>query len=135
MKFGFIDAEKARFPIAFMCRQLAVSRSGYYAFVGRPAAARSVADAELALEIATAHRRSRATYGSPRIHAELRANGTRVGRKRVERIMRQKGLQARRRPRYRCTTHSEHASPIAPNVLQRRFEPEAANRVWVTDVT
>ena len=135
MKFVFIHAEKACFPIAFMCRQLDVSRSGYYASVGRPVPVKAAADAQLAVEISAAHKRSYATYGSPRIHAELRATGTRVSRKRVERLMRQNGLQARRKRRYRHTTDSRHASPIAPNVLDRKFEPAAANRVWVTDVT
>lgn len=135
MKFAFIHAEKAAFPVAFMCKQLEVSRSGYYAWVDRPAPAKTAADAQLAVEIAAVHKSSRATYGSPRVHAELRAGGRRVGRKRVERLMRQNGIQARRKRRYRRTTDSKHSSPIAPNVLARQFAPDAANSVWVTDVT
>lgn len=135
MKFAFIQAERANFPVAFMCKQLEVSRSGYYAWVDRPAPAKTSTDAELAAEIEAAHERSRGTYGSPRVHAELKAAGRRVGRKRVERLMRENGLQARRKRRYRRTTNSNHGNPVAPNVVARQFEPTAANQVWATDVT
>lgn len=135
MRFAFIRAEKAAFPVAFMCKHLAVSRSGYYAWMDRPAPARTTADAQLAVEIAAIHQRSRGTYGSPRVHAELGGDGRRVGKKRVERLMRQNGIQARRKRRFRRTTDSKHSSPIAPNIVARQFEPEAANQVWVTDVT
>ena len=74
-------------------------------------------------------------YGSPRIHAELKAKGIRVSRKRVERLMRQNGLKARQKRRFRKTTDSNHSFPIAPNVLERQFDVEAPNSVWVTDVT
>ena len=93
------------------------------------------ADARLALDVVAVHKRSRGRYGSPRVHAELRARGVRVGRKRVARLMRENGLHARRRRRYRATTDSRHAQPIAPNVLERDFEASAPNEVWVTDVT
>ena len=81
------------------------------------------------------HRRSRRTYGSPRVHADLRAKGRRVGKKRVERLMRKNGLAAQRKRRFRRTTDSNHDGPIAPNVLERQFVQEAPNTVWVTDVT
>jgi transposase InsO family protein len=79
--------------------------------------------------------RSRKTYGSPRVHAELRAKGVRVGKKRVERIMRENGLEARRKRRFRKTTDSKHPHPIAPSVVARNFKTAAPNRVWATDVT
>ncbi len=135
MKFAFIRAEKAHFPIAFMCKHLDVSRSGYYAWLERPAPQRTAEDAEIASEITAAHARSRKTYGSPRIHAELRARGRRVGKKRVERLMRENGIQARRKRRFRRTTDSNHTNPVAPNVVERKFDPPAPNRIWVTDVT
>jgi putative transposase len=135
VRFVFIHAERALYPVRVLCAVLEVSRSGYYAWVDRPGAARTMADAQLTVEIVAAHQRSRATYGSPRVHLELRARGVRVGRKRVERLMRERGIQVRRKRRFRRTTDSNHASPIAPNVLGRQFEVQAANAVWVTDVT
>lgn len=135
MKFAFILARAVAFPVAFMCRVLGVSVSGFYAWRRRPEPERAKVDARLAVEVAASHKRSRGRYGSPRVHADLRARGVRVGRKRVERLMREQGLQARRRRRFRKTTDSAHAQPIAPNVLERDFETSAPNQVWVTDVT
>ncbi len=135
MRFVFIHAERARYPVRVLCAVLEVSRSGYYAWIDRPQPARTTESAQLAVEIAAAHKRSRATYGSPRVHRELHAKGWRVGRKRIERLMRERGIQARRKKRFRRTTDSRHAGPIAPNVLARQFEVKAANAVWVTDVT
>lgn len=131
----FVHAERALYPVRVLCAVLEVSRSEYYAWIDRPESARTAEDAQLAVEIAAAHQRSRATYGSPRVHRELRARGLRVGRKRVERLMRNRGIQARRKKRHRRTTDSKHANPIAPNVLARDFEVKTANAVWVTDVT
>ena len=135
VKFVFIHEEKAGYPVRMLCRVLEVSASGYYAWVDRPVSARTTSDAQLAVEIAGAHQRSRGTYGSPRVHAELGARGVRVGKKRVARLMRDKGIAARRKRRYRRTTDSNHTNPIAPNVVARDFAPDAANKVWVTDVT
>jgi putative transposase len=86
-------------------------------------------------EISAAHKRSRGTYGSPRVHRELRARGILISRKRVERLMREKGLQGAQKRRFRCTTDSRHSLPIAPNALNRNFDPEQLNRVWAGDVT
>jgi len=135
VRFVFIHAERALYPVRVLCTVLGVSRSGYYAWIGRPEPARTMEDAHLAVEIAAAHKRSRASYGSPRVHRDLRAKGLRVSRKRVERLMRDRGIQARRKKRFRHTTDSKHANPIAPNVLARNFEVKAPNAVWVTDVT
>jgi len=135
VKFAFILAEKALYPIVVLCEVLGVSRSGFYAWCRRPKAPRDRADAQLAVQVAAAHTRSRGTYGSPRVHAELRAKGVRVGRKRVERLMRKSGLKARRKRRFRRTTDSVHSNPIAPNVVARKFTVDEPNRVWVTDVT
>lgn len=135
MKFAFIDAEKAQHPVRTLCRVLEVSRSGFYAWKQREASARSRADALLLVEISAVHQRSRRTYGSPRVHADLRARGKRVGRKRVARLMRQHGLQARRKRRFRATTDSKHRFPVAGNELGRQFEVTAPNLVWVADIT
>jgi transposase InsO family protein len=93
------------------------------------------ADAELVVEIKVAHKTGRGAYGSPRVHRELRANGRRVGKKRVERLMRQEGIVAKKKRRFRRTTDSNHPDPIAPNILARDFEVALPNTAWVTDVT
>jgi len=135
VKFAFILVEKALYPVVVMCRVLSVSRSGFYAWLKRPQAKRATDDAKLAIEVLEAHQRGRGVYGSPRVHAELKARGLSVGRKRVERLMREQGIRARQKRRFRRTTDSNHTQPIAPNVLERCFEAEAPNRAWVTDVT
>jgi putative transposase len=135
VRFAFIAAEKAAFPVTVLCRILAVSRAGFYAAQARPVPGRARGDAQLAVEIAAIHEESRQRYGSPRVHAELRARGRGVGRKRVARLMRHRGLAARRRRRYRVTTDSRHPFPVAANVLARQFTAPAPDAVWVTDIT
>ena len=135
MRFAFIAAEKAAFPVTVLCRILAVSRAGFYAAQARPVPGRARGDAQLAVEIAAIHGESRQRYGSPRVHAELRARERGVSRKRVARLMRQRGLAARRRRRYRVTTDSRHPFPVAANVLARQFTAPAPDAVWVTDIT
>jgi len=135
VKFEFILAEKALYPIALLCHVLGVSRSGFYAWCGRPQPPRECADAQLAARVVAVHARSRGTYGSPRVHAALQAAGVRVARKRVERLMRKNGIKGRRKRRFRKTTDSAHSNPIAPNVVARNFSAREPNRVWVTDVT
>ena len=135
MKFALIQAEKAHFPVAFMCRQLGVSRAGYYAWGKRPESRRAQEERALSVQVAAVHQESRRTYGAPRVQHELRRRGVRVAKKRVARLMRSQGLVARARRRYVCTTHSQHAQPVAPNVLQRDFSPPAPNATWATDIT
>jgi transposase InsO family protein len=131
----FIRDHVADFPIQVMCEVLGVSRSGYYGWAGRAESARAAEDRALAAEIRTAHAASRGRYGSPRVHAELRARGRRVGRKRVARLMRGMGLAARRRRRFCRTTDSTHPFPVAPNLLGRQFTAEAPDRVWLADLS
>ena len=135
MRFRFIATEKACFPVRVLCRTLQVSRAGFYAWQGRPPAPRARADERLAVEIAAIHAASRRCYGSPWIHAELAERGHRLSRKRVARLMRTRGLAARRRRRFRVTTHSQHPFPLAPNLLARQFERATPDLAWVTDIT
>ena len=135
MRFAFIATEKAAFPVRLLCRTLQVSRAGFYAWQTRPPARRQQDDDRVSVQIAAIHAESRQRYGSPRIHAELRDRGCRMGRKRVARLMRVRGLAARRRRRFRTTTHSRHPFPIAPNVLARQFDRAAPDQAWVTDIT
>ena len=102
---------------------------------GRAPSARARADIKLGVEIAAIHAESRQRYGSPRVQAELQARGHRPSRKRVARLMRQQGLAARRRRRFRVTTDSNHARPVATNVVARQFTTAAPNATWVTDIT
>jgi transposase InsO family protein len=135
VKFAFISEEKVAFPLTMLCRVLAVSTSGYHASVQRPVSARGQRDRELVKKVSAAHSASRKRYGSPRVHAELKAGGEKVARKRVARIMRENKLVARGRRRFRTTTDSKHAFPIAPNILDRKFTATAPNQAWVTDIT
>ncbi len=135
MRFRFVEAEKASYPIRLLCRCLAVSRSGYYAWRKRPASTRAREDAQLGVEIAASHVGSRRTYGSPRVLRDLREQGHRVSRKRVARLMKALGLAGRPKRRFRATTDSRHAFPVAPNMLMREFHIEAPNTAWVTDIT
>lgn len=135
MKFAFISEEKVAFPIAVLCRLLDVSPSGFYATQGRPKSRHALRDEALSERVAAAHVASNRRYGSPRVHAELKATGQRVGRKRVARLMREKALVARKRRRFRTTTDSKHGFPIAPNVLARDFSASGPDQVWVTDIT
>lgn len=135
MRFAFVHAEKAIWPVSVTCEVLSVSRSGYYAWLGRPASARDRADGELVIEIKAAHEAGRGNYGSPRVHRVLRKNGRRVGKKRVARLMRREGIVVKRRKNFRKTTDSKHSDPIAPNVLNREFRVALPNTAWVTDVT
>ena len=118
-----------------MCRLLGVSPSGFYAWLSRPPSRRQIENQRLVREMREIHQQSRGTYGSPRMHAELRSRGRPVGVHRVARLMRQNGISARLKRRWRRTTDSNHSLPVAPNALDRRFQAPAPNRVWATDIT
>jgi putative transposase len=135
--YRLIAREEPRHPVALSCRLLGVSRTGYYAWRrGRPLSARARADAELTRAIHRIHHESRGTYGSPRVHAELRAEGHRCGRNRVARLMRRTGLtgcrRRRRRPR---TTVADPAATAAPDRVQRAFDVLAPDRLWLADIS
>ena len=137
--FRFIEAERANFPIVFMCTELGVSRQGYAAWRRRQSAGpgpRAAADAELVAEIVEIHRAARGRYGAPRVWRELRRRGRTVGPNRVARLMAEHGLAGRcgRRPVPR-TTIADPSATAAPNRLNRDFDPSAPDRTWVTDIT
>jgi transposase InsO family protein len=135
MRFVFIAAKMAEFPVTVLCRTLEVSRAAFYASFRRPPSRHTVDDRRLAFLVQEAFERSRRTYGSPRIHAELAEQGVSVSKKRIARIMRQEGLKARVRKRFKCTTMSDHSHPVAANLLDRQFEAERPNQRWVGDTT
>lgn len=131
-----MSAEKANYPIALMCRVLGVSRSGWYAWAARTRPTpREIRDHELLERIRKIHATSRGTYGSPRVHAQLVRDGVEVGKDRVARLMRADGLRGRVRRRFKATTDSKHAEPIAANVLNREFTAQASDSVWCADIT
>jgi putative transposase len=135
VKFAFIAAEKASTPVAVLCRVLEVSRSGFYAWEERGPSARKAEDERLAVRIAAIYDASGKSYGSPRVHAELEAEGVAVSRKRVARLMAELGIESVRKRPYKATTDSNHAQPVAENVLDRQFDVAAPNVAWVTDIT
>jgi putative transposase len=136
VKFAFVAAEKATWPVAWMCRKLGVSRSGFYASQARRESRRGIEDNRLRTLVAAAHEAGRRTYGSPRIHRELRdVHGIRIGRNRVMRLMRSQGIRGVSRRRRVRTTDSRHSFPVAPNLLMRDFKAEAPNHRWVGDIT
>ena len=135
MRFVFIDAEKVFYPVVVLCRVMQVGRSGFYAWQRRAPSARARTDQVLQTHIARAFGDSRGTYGSPRIRAQLNAQGVSVSKRRVTRLMHSGGLYALRKRRFVRTTDSAHKRPIAPNLLHRDFTAAAPNRVWVTDIT
>jgi putative transposase len=132
--YHLIDAERANFPVCVLCKALGVSRSGYYAWRSGSPSKRSREDAALTAKIGEIHQRSRQTYGSPRVHAELRALGTRCGRKRVERLMRQAGLRGCMRGRRRGTTRRGKRAP-AEDLVKRNFAATEVDRIWLADIT
>lgn len=135
--FRFIDAGKASYPVSVLCKALKVSRSGYYDWKKRPPSRRSREDASLSAKIRQIHERSRGTYGSPRVHAELQAVGVRCSRKRVARLMRKAGLRGclRGRRRRRRTTRRDGAAVPAPDLVRRNFAAVAPDRLWVAYIT
>jgi putative transposase len=133
--YRLIEAEKTSFPIQLMCRMLGVWRSGYYDWRDRPPSRRSREDTALTEKVREIHRRSRETYGSPRVHAELRALGTRCGRKRVERLMQEAGLRGCVRGRRKRTTRRSGRAVVAKDLLQRSFAATQIDKVWVADIT
>ena len=136
MKCRFVDAEKASFPIQRLCKTIELSPATYYAWRNRAKSSRELADEQLLVLIRAAFEASRQTYGSPRVHAALVADGVVVGRNRVARLMRQSGLAVRPRRAFRCTTtRRDPAHAVAPNTLDRQFTVDEPNAVWVTDVT
>ena len=126
---------QADYPVATMCCLLEVSTSGFYAWLKRSESARARRDAELADKVEAIHLRSRGTYGAPRIHAELCAQGEQVGRKRVARLMKARGLVGTSRRKGCRTTSRDEAARPAPDLVERQFAAEAPNQLWVADIT
>ena len=135
MRFRFIVAEKAEHSVTLLCRCLRVTRGGFYAWQRRPESAHARDDRRLKVLVRVSFEESQQRYGSPRIHEDLLEQHEHVSRKRVVRLMREDGLVARLRKRYKLTTMSDHDQPVAANLLDRQFEAAAPNQRWVGDTT
>ena len=135
MIYEVIDAKKVEIPVGRGCRLFGVSMSGYYAWKTRMPSKRHYGDMVLLAHIRNRFALSHETYGSPRMHAELRADGITGGRHRIARIMRDNGLKALQKRRYKKTTDSDHGGPVAPNILDQDFTAEAPNQKWGVDIS
>jgi putative transposase len=136
VKFAFVKEHRKVWPVGVICRVLGVARSGFYAWLRRTPSARRRRRQELAVKIRAIHHDHRRVYGSPRVHKALTAGGEKVCRNTVASIMRGHGIRAKKKARFTPrTTESRHASPIAPNTLDRRFDAELPDRKWAADIT
>ncbi|MCH9647789.1 MAG: IS3 family transposase [Deltaproteobacteria bacterium] len=135
MRYSFILGEKAHFPVAFLCRILDVSRSGFYKWSRSSPSQHELEDRKLRVEILAIHKASRKTYGSPRVHAEMKVREFNISRKRIARLMREEKLVGQAPRRFRHTTDSCHDRPVAENILNRQFEVMAPNQAWAADIT
>ena len=136
MKYAWMDTQRRAFPLPELCTALQVSASGYRAWRrgGTPGTPR-LSPAQAVALIKAIHAEVKGAYGSRRMHRELQGRGHRIGLHRVERLMREHGIRARHKRRYKATTDSKHALPVAENLLDRQFTPAAPDRVWSGDIT
>ena len=135
MKFEFIELHRFQFRITKMCHVFDISRSAYYAWRKRPKSIYEQVNERLLNRIKQIYHESRGIYGSPRVTAELHAQGFICGHNRVARLMRNNGLWAKRKRKFRVTTHSSHNLAVVPNLLGRKFVADFPNQVWVSDIT
>lgn len=136
MRYAFVARERTQFPLAMLCRLLGVSRSGFHAYLGRQARPGPDKDAALRRDLKRCHAESRGLYGRPRLVTDLRELGHAVGPKRVSRLMREEGLRGKAKGRSRPrTTDSDHARPVAENLLARQFDVTSTTPAWVSDIT
>ena len=135
MKYAWIDDHRDRFEVARLCRVLGVSRTGYLQWRSRAPSTRSMANAALDARVAVLHAQSGHSYGRPRLVRALGEQGMRIGSERVRQSLKRQGLRPVYKRRYRLTTDSDHRKPVAPHVLNRRFEGWQPNQAWVADVT
>lgn len=126
---------QTEFPISVMCEVLSVTRSGYYAWRKKPESKRKQSNITLHKKIRTVHRDSGESYGSPHVYKALKKQGETCSENRVARLMREDGLKAKTKRRFMATTNSKHNLPVAPNLLNRNFSPEAPNQFYAGDIT
>ncbi len=135
MRYQFIETNQDRFDIQLLCKELEVSRSGYYAWLNRVESNRSKENKHLTEVIKKGFDESRKTYGYRRIHQYLKDKGNACGKHRVARLMKHAGLQPKTRKKFKATTNSKHKLPIHKNHLRREFNPKQINQSWASDIT
>ena len=135
MRYSCIDRRRNQYPVRMMCRLLAVSRSGYYAWRIRPESHRAKIDRELTTLIRQIHSDSDGVYGAAKITAELNERGHPCGRHKVARLMRQAGLRGCPKPKFTVTTHRDPSHPVADNLLDQNFTATSPNERWSSDIT
>lgn len=135
MKYWFMDQHRSTHGVQKMCRVIGASRSGYYRWKRQPQGKRQKENEKILVEIKEAHTNSRRIYGSPRIAEELQGKGIPCGENRVARLMKINGIAGKAKKKFKATTNSEHALPIAENLLNQNFKAEKPNTVWVSDIT
>lgn len=135
MRFGLVDQAKGEFPVQRLCGVLGVSQRGYFAWKGRPASDRQQQDMVLLAHVRSSFALSHGTYGSPRMTRELQDNGLAVGRRRTARLMRENGLVARQKRRFKRTTDSQHGWPVAANLLEQDFTATRPDEKWGADIS
>ena len=133
--YAFIKSVRFDYPLGLLCRVAGVSRSGFYAWLGRAPSLRSQEDERLKVAIKAVHVQTRETYGPLRVQPELAAQGFQAGRDRITRLRKQLGLRCKQKRKFKATTNSNHAFPIADNVLNQSFVPMRPNEAWVTDIS
>lgn len=126
---------RSEHAVPLLCRILSVSTSGYYAWLKRPDSPRQKEETRLVIEIKAAHKRNRQTYGPERLQSDLAEHGIHVGVHRIKRIRREHGIRCKQVKKFKATTNSNHALPVAENVLEQNFAADAPNQAWVTDLT
>lgn len=135
MRYVWIDSQRDSYPLQALCEQLGVSTSGYADWKKCGGPTHWLSDEQLLALIRSVHAEFRQAYGSPRITEELKSRGIPVSRDRVKRLMKASGIRAKHKRRYKATTDSKHALPVAPNLLERQFVRSAPDQVWTTDIT
>ena len=126
---------RSEHPVPLLCRALEVSPSGYYDWLKRSGSPRQKEEARLVIEIKAAHTRNRETYGPERLQSDLAERGIQVGVHRIKRIRKAHGIRCKQVKKFKATTNSNHALPVAENLLAQNFTADAPNRIWVTDIT
>ena len=135
MRYSFIKANKDNWSVKLLCRVLAVSRSGYYAWAKRDKSKRSKVNENLIERINYFFQKSRQVYGSPRIHKDLKEAGYQVGENRVARLMKEAGIKAKSKRKYKLTTNSKHKRPKAANLIKQNFKTKESNKLWAADIS
>lgn len=123
------------YPLLLICRVLEISRSGYYTWLKRPSSRRAQEEGRLELEIKAAHKRTRGTCGPERLQRDLAAHGVKVGICRIRKIRKKLEIRCKQIKKFKATTNSKHTLPVAENLLEQKFEAEAPNQIWVSDIT